>query len=636
VDAYLARIVLLWLISPWLLFPLDAAGAGLRDLEGRVKVGTVATFYDFRLRWDDGRFRETMIREYSMVTAPDFEWHAPWDEQPLRPARDVYDFTVNDAVVEFIESAGLRPRGHPLLHPSWNLRGDRALPAWLTQGNWTRDEAIAILREHILTVVGRYKGRIKAWAVVNEPVSYEGLLDYFWLRAIGPEYIEMAFRWAHEADPDAYLYLNDDGGEGMNILSEKTYDLVKSLVQKGVPIHGVGLEMHIDLQYRTLGGDLVNTPAGVIANMERYAALGLKVEITEMDVRLSVPASNADLAAQARIYGEMLDACLSVAACIGFNTWGFTDRYSYIARAFPGLGASLPFDEEFMPKPAYFALQDRLAKALIAPPAPVLNVQGLWWASPAGSESGWGINFAHQGKTIFGTWFTYDIAGKPWWLAVVADEIAPGVFKGDLFTTTGPPFNAIPFDSSLVVETTIGTATFTFADSDHGTFAYTVNVGAPPPLAVTRTKSITRQVFGPVPTCGWGIVSDLTKAANVQDLWWRAGGEESGWGINLTHQGDVIFATWFTYDESGTPWWLAFVADKTGPGVYAGNVFATTGPPFDAVQFDAARVAEATVGNATLTFIDGNRIRFSFQVNGIAGARTIVRQVFVSPGTSCQ
>jgi hypothetical protein len=269
--------------------------------------------------------------------------------------------------------------------------------------------------------------------------------------------------------------------------------------------------------------------------------------------------------------------------------------------------------------------------AHIVPP----NYQGLWWASPPGSESGWGINFAHQDDTIFATWFTYDLAGKPWWLAVVANRVGAGVYQGDLFTTTGPPFNAVPFDPGTVVETTVGTAKFTFGDGNHATFEYTVNTGTPAKAAITQTKTIVRQEFGPLPRCIWGVQEDLTVQSNFLDLWWKIpAGSESGWGINYTHQGDVIFATWFTYDANGKPWWLAFVANKTGPGLYTGDVFTTSGPPFNAVPWGP--VVETTVGTVTLTFTDGNNASFAYTVNGISQVKPITRQIFSAAGTTCR
>ena len=114
----------------------------------------------------------------------------------------------------------------------------------------------------------------------------------------------------------------------------------------------------------------------------------------------------------------------------------------------------------------------------------------MWWNAPAGSESGWGISFAHQGGIIFGTWFTYDLTGTPLWLVVTATTTAPKVYSGTLFTTTGPAFSAVPFSPAAVALTSVGNATITFVDGNHATFAYTVN-------GITQTKQITRQIFRP-------------------------------------------------------------------------------------------------------------------------------------------
>ncbi|HKW81049.1 MAG TPA: hypothetical protein VJQ49_08570 [Casimicrobiaceae bacterium] len=258
------------------------------------------------------------------------------------------------------------------------------------------------------------------------------------------------------------------------------------------------------------------------------------------------------------------------------------------------------------------------------------NYEGLWWNAPAGSEAGWGINLAHQGDTIFATWFTYDLTGKGLWLAMAASLDAAGAYSGTLFETTGPPFDSVPFSPSLVNGAAVGTGTLTFSDLDNGTFAYTVD-------GIAQTKSITREVFAQLPTCMFGILTDLTLAYNYQDLWWAApAGSESGWGVNLTHQGDTIFATWFTYDLDGTPMWLVATAPKTALGVYSGTLFRTTGPPFDAVPFDPAAVAGTVVGTATFTFTDGNTGTFDYTVGGVTQSKAITREIFVSPGTVCQ
>jgi hypothetical protein len=144
-------------------------------------------------------------------------------------------------------------------------------------------------------------------------------------------------------------------------------------------------------------------------------------------------------------------------------------------------------------------------------------------------------------------------------------------------------------------------------------------------------------VFGPVPTCTWGAQPDLRLATNYTDLWWNAPAEsEAGWGINFAHQGDIIFATWFTYDLQGKPWWLIAELHKMMGGVYSGEVSTVTGSPFDAMPFDPKLKVETVVGNATLTFADGNNATFDYMVNGTPKTKQITRQVFVAPGTVCQ
>lgn len=263
-----------------------------------------------------------------------------------------------------------------------------------------------------------------------------------------------------------------------------------------------------------------------------------------------------------------------------------------------------------------------------------LNFGGLWWNAPAGSESGWGINFAHQGDTIAVTWLTYDTAGRGWWLAMTAQRVAANVYAGALYETRGPAFNAVPFDPLQVSRIPVGTGTLTFADANNGTFAYVVN-------GIPQTKNITREVFGPEPTCTFGGQPDLSLATNYQDLWWNApAGSESGWGINLTQQGDVVFAVWFTYDLDGTPLWLAVTATKTGPATFAGDLFRVSGPRFDA--FSPADVIRTKVGTATFTFADGNHATFAYSVQlaGMASpaiqAKSITREIFAAPGTACR
>jgi len=262
--------------------------------------------------------------------------------------------------------------------------------------------------------------------------------------------------------------------------------------------------------------------------------------------------------------------------------------------------------------------------------AAIPNYEGLWWRSPAGSESGWGINLAHQNDVIFATWFTYDATGKAWWLSMTANATTSNIYSGTLYQTHGPAFSAVPFSPAAVTATPVGTGTLTFSDTGNGSFSYTVN-------GIQQTKPITRQVFGPLPSCAFGSAMPLAQATNYQDLWWAApAGAESGWGVNFTQQGDTIFATWFTYDTDGSPLWLSATANKSSAGVFTGTLYRTTGPAFNALPFSPSQVVATPVGTLTLSFASGDTATFAYVVNGVSQSKTITRQVFRTPGTLCQ
>lgn len=258
--------------------------------------------------------------------------------------------------------------------------------------------------------------------------------------------------------------------------------------------------------------------------------------------------------------------------------------------------------------------------------APAINVQGLWWQ---GTEPGWGVNLTHQGDVLFATWFTYDEQGQGLWL-VMSNGVRVGddSYAGTLYRTTGPAFNAVPFESTKVAASPVGSASFTFSDASNGTFRYTLN-------GSSGTKAITRQVFAtPVPVCAQGAAaSTLT---NYQDLWWAPGGTESGWGLNVTHQGDVLFVTWFTYGPDGRGMWLVGSGlAKSGNATYAGTLYRTTGPPFSRQPWEASRVGVAAAGHAQLVFSGPDSGTFTYTLDGVTQSKPIARQVFASPKTTC-
>jgi endo-1,4-beta-xylanase len=283
----------------------------------------------------DEAYARLLAREFDLVTPEN-----AMKFSVVHPGRDRFDFSQADALVAFAEAHGMQVNGHVLV---W----DQQLPDWLTRGHFSRDALKAILREHIQTLVTRYRGRIASWDVAAEAVGQDGRLrETFWSRGIGPKYLEWAFRWAHEADPHARLRYNDYGGEGAGIKSDGIYDLVAALRRKGAPISSVGLQMHVSLQDAPDARD-------VRINMKRLAALGLDTDITEMDVMLTQPATRESLRGQAGVYRDMLKTCLAVPQCRSFATWGATDRYSWIPEYFPGQGTALLFDARYRQKPAY-------------------------------------------------------------------------------------------------------------------------------------------------------------------------------------------------------------------------------------------------------------------------------------------
>jgi endo-1,4-beta-xylanase len=287
-------------------------------------------------------YRDTLAREFTMLV-PENELKM----RTTRPAREVFDFCGADQIVAFAQANNLKVRMTPLV---WH----RSLPAWLTEGTWTRDELVAILHEHVTTTVAHFKGVVKQWDVVNEPLSDAGseLRHSIWYDGIGPEYVELALRWAHEADPDALLFLNDYGTERTGTRNSTLLSLVSSLRQRGVPLDGVGFQTH------TSGAGPGR--AGLRSAMAGFAQLGLQVAVTEADIGVDPVALRTDrraaLSAQADAWHGLLDGCLdTMHSCLTFVAWGFTDAHSWRAVEEP-----LPFDASYTPKPAYDRLMLRL------------------------------------------------------------------------------------------------------------------------------------------------------------------------------------------------------------------------------------------------------------------------------------
>lgn len=305
--------------------------------------------------------------EFQRILAAEFDSLTPendmkWAE--IHPEPGVYDFSGADAIMAFAQANNQEVRGHTLLWHSQN-------PQWVIDASatWTCEEARDVLEDHITTVVGRYAGEIYEWDVANEIFQDDWDAGGVRLRTEANPFLKAcaddpvaligdAFRWAHEADPEAVLFLNDYNAEGINTKTDAYYALAQELLADGVPLHGMGSQGHLSLMY---GFD-----DSIQANFERFAALGLKVAVTEADVRMPLGEDGEptaeQIALQAERYDAMLEACLNVAACTSFTLWGFDDERSWVPFVFPE-GYATVMTEEFEKKPAYEALLESLTEA---------------------------------------------------------------------------------------------------------------------------------------------------------------------------------------------------------------------------------------------------------------------------------
>src|SRR5215469_11038756 len=184
----------------------------------------------------------------------------------------------------------------------------------------------------ITTEATHFKCKCYAWDVVNEPFNEDGTprLDVF-SNAMGSGYIADALKTAHAADPNAKLYINDFDIEGMNAKSNAMFSLAQSLLAQGVPLNGIGFESHFILG---------QVPSDMQANMQRFANLGLDVAVTELDDRITTPASSANLQQQATDYASVVKACLGVTRCVGISASAVGDADSPIPGIYAGQGSA--------------------------------------------------------------------------------------------------------------------------------------------------------------------------------------------------------------------------------------------------------------------------------------------------------
>jgi endo-1,4-beta-xylanase len=317
----------------------------------------------------DNCYRPVAVREFNSLT-PEI---ATFPNRILAaPGR--YDFTEADAICDLAEDHDMACQGHSLLwdpidHPEW-----RIVPDWVR--NQTPAQRRTTMVDYVTATVTHFRGRVDAYTLVNEAFDGQGnLTGGLWSTTGDDSWIFDAFRAARRADPEAELFYNDWGGEDVNAKSDAILALAQRLRAETVPvavdgvmrdlplIDGIGMQMHVGV-----GPGQAPSPASVAQNMDRMAAAGLEVRITELDVRVPVSpegvATTADLDRQATLYRQYVDLCVDAPNCDHVTLWGFTDAHSWItenAGSFPGQGAAHPYDSAYRPKRAHSALAEALA-----------------------------------------------------------------------------------------------------------------------------------------------------------------------------------------------------------------------------------------------------------------------------------
>jgi endo-1,4-beta-xylanase len=297
----------------------------------------------------DMAYRQTLTAHCQQLTP---EGGLFWDA--LRPARGQFRFNLADEILDFATANGMIMRGHALV---WYA----AMPPWTKEIAGSRD-AEHELAVHIEQVVSRYRGKVRTWHVVNEPIAEvkdgepPGLRPSIWTQWLGDKYIETAFRLAHRVDPAAELIISDYDIEAADQVSplrrRALLNVIRGLVDRGVPLHGVGIQGHIHGE-RPIDRDGLNKFAAEVV------ALGLSLHVTELDViddLLPGPPDVRDTVAAARAY-DFLEALFAAERPSVVATWGITDRYTWVPtwykRADSLANRPLPFDENYRPKPLW-------------------------------------------------------------------------------------------------------------------------------------------------------------------------------------------------------------------------------------------------------------------------------------------
>ncbi len=346
------KIVLFFLLS--IVLSINTKAQTLRSLATTCNLNIGAAISDDALR-NDPMYGTILKQEFNIVVNEN-----AMKMFSIKPSETgSYNFDGPDRLLAFAQANGMKMRGHTIL---WH----EGLPDWVKNKAWTKASLLQFLKGYITTVAGRYKGKITEWDVANEFVQNGNgnalrTDESVWMRVIGEEVLDSAFKWMHQIDPTAKLYYNDYGAENMGGKSNAVYELVKRLKQRGAPINGVGLQCHFSY-------DIATTSSAAFLgqfdqNIKRIGALGLLVSLTEVDLSIPVPFDSNKYQIQAASYANIMKVVLANSSIVKtFLLWGFTDKYSWIPN-FTNYtkGAALLFYNDYTKKPAYTAIANVLS-----------------------------------------------------------------------------------------------------------------------------------------------------------------------------------------------------------------------------------------------------------------------------------
>lgn len=405
-------------------FAADSTLSELAAARGRF-VGSIlnSEWFNNSLGSDATIYESTHKANFNIVVA---ENEMKFDA--TEPSRGSFSFTKGDKLMAYAAANGMQVRGHAL---AWHSQ----VPSWVSTlaqqvesaGGSARDTLLSVLKTHIDSVVGHYKGKIREWDVVNEAINDNGTHGWrsegsVWYQYIGRDFIDSAFVWAHKADPDAKLYYNDyalEWGMGTGTKAQFAYDSIAvRLKNAGIYITGIGTQTHIQNTH-------TSTPSNLRTLASKLKSIGMTMQITELDIgfALGTAISDADYAAQGHLYRQFMDLFLEAENMEAFVIWGFSDKYSWLKDQSKYNG--LIFDSSFAKKPAY----DSLVASLKAHDASTVTAAGsvdpVEWES--GSTFGKAtyviVDYTTAGAESVGSWNGDVAAGLPSFVSTALDGV---------------------------------------------------------------------------------------------------------------------------------------------------------------------------------------------------------------------